>query len=402
LIPASISVTAAVRLSPADSIGIPVLEWGNMMYLPEMDADFNIISFMEFENDDHYEITRDIPDNYRDRLFRVGDPAPILFWFKQSAHIVEGDAERAKLEQLFGIEARTHPVLRDLGEMLNDARTGAIKAQQEEWLAREIEVSYSDVFLERPSRTRYWISRYRTALENARKLTQPPHPIDVRLRRASSEWLEKFATKAELPMVASILGEAAQGVYSIRQIAEIMLAYTSHRITAAGSSEIAKLANDDTVRSLFPHGMYFFYLYEGWPHVPFEYNKPDYLGLMKEKLVVGRERGSWRTANLLSLLLFGDREAPREVDDLALLYIKDALKEYDTTLHMAEFEYRQARRPYEGPEFDELARIIVKSFEQVNDLSCVMHGEDRTRGLVQSGRFGVDPEDVARYRKYLS
>lgn len=395
-----LKVTAAIRLSPADSIGIPVFESGNLMYLSEMDADFNIISFMDFENDDKYEMTRDVPDSYRDRLFRIRDPAPIIFWFKQISHIVEGDAEKASLEQIFGLEARTHPVLRDLGDMLSDARTGKIKAQQEEWLAKEIETSYGDVFLEPPSRTRYWISRYRIALENVRKLTQPPHPIDVRLRRASSEWLERFATKAELPMVASILGEAAQGIYSIRQIGEIMLAYTSHRITTAGGSEIARLANDDTIKSLFPNGMYYFYLYEGWPHVPFEYNKPDYLALMKERLIVGRERGSWKTAHHLSVLLFGGKEAPREVDDLALLYIKDALKEYGTALRTAEYDYRQTRWPYEGPGLDELAKTIVSSFEKVNDLSCIMHGEDRVKGTIQGGRFGVDPDDVERHRRY--
>jgi hypothetical protein len=402
LIPVALTVTAAIRFSSADSIGVPVFESGNLMYLPEMDADFNIISFLDFENDDKYELTHDIPPSYHNQLFRVGDPAPIIFWFKQAPYIVEGDAEKSRLEQIFGLDARTHPVLRDLGEMLDDARTGKIKAQQEEWFAQEIEASYNDVFLEPPSRTRYWISRYRAALENARKLTQPPHPIDVRLRRASSEWLEKFATKAELPMVASILGEAAQGIYSIRQITEIMLAYISHRITAGGSAEIARLANDDTIRSLFPHGMYDFYLFEGWPHVSFEYNKPDYLGLMKERLIQGRERGSWKTAHLLSLLLFGDKEAPREVDELALHYIRDVIKEYNAALQVAEYDYRQTKRPYDGPELVELAKVIVSRFEQAKDLSCVMHGEDRVRGMIQSGRFGIDEEDAERHRRYLA
>ena len=110
------------------------------MYLPEMDADYNIISFIHFENEEHYEITRDVPEDYGDKLFRVGDPAPIMFWFKKVSRIVEGDAEKAKLEALFGLDARTHPVLRDLGEILDDARTGKIKAQQEEWLAQELKL----------------------------------------------------------------------------------------------------------------------------------------------------------------------------------------------------------------------------------------------------------------------
>jgi hypothetical protein len=50
---------------------------GNSMYLPEMDADFNISAFMHFENEDGYELTSLIPDDYRQQMFRIGDPAPI-------------------------------------------------------------------------------------------------------------------------------------------------------------------------------------------------------------------------------------------------------------------------------------------------------------------------------------
>ena len=256
--PDALSVSAAIRLSPVDSIGVPVFMAGNSMYLPEMDADFNIRAFLHFQNEEGYELTSLIPDDYRQQMFRVGDPAPIIFWVDQAPYIVEGDAEKAKLDEIFGIRARNHPVLRDLGGMLHDARTGVFKRQQEEWLARELEVSYGDVFLEPPSRTKYWIHRYRVALENARQLTQPPHPIDVRLRRASTEWLEKFATKAELPMIASLLGEASQGIYSVRQITEIMFAYLSNKLSTARPSEIKKIAADKTIRSLFAHGMYEF------------------------------------------------------------------------------------------------------------------------------------------------
>jgi hypothetical protein len=286
--------------------------------------------------------------------------------------------------------------------MLNDARTGKIRERQDEWLAREIEAAFDDVFLEPPSRTRYWISRYRAALENARKLTQPPHPIDVRLRRASTEWLQRFATKAELPMVGAMLGEAAQGIYSVRQITEIMFAYISHRLTLDNSAEIAKLAGDETIKSLFKHGIYEFYLLEGWPHVPFAHNKPDFLEMMKSRLVRGRERGSWQTAHVLSRLLFGDREAPREVDDMALLYIQDVVKKYDAALYKAESENGYQGVMFGGTELTVLAQIIVRRFDQITDLSCIMHGEDRVKGAIMQGRFSVREEDAEKYRIYLA
>jgi len=101
LIPDALSVNCAIRLSPVDSIGVPVFKSGNAMYLPEMDADFNIASFTFFVNEDGYTITDNVPESYRLRMFRVGDPAPIIFWLNQAPHIIEGDAEPQKLEELF-------------------------------------------------------------------------------------------------------------------------------------------------------------------------------------------------------------------------------------------------------------------------------------------------------------
>jgi hypothetical protein len=402
LTPDALIVNAAVRFSPADSIGVPVFKSGNSMYLPEMDADFNISSFLDFENEDGYEITLDVPMSYLNHLFRIGDPAPIIFWVKNASHIVEGDAEKAKLEEVFGLQARLHPVLRDLGEMLNDARTGKFKARQEERLAQELETSYGDVLLEPPSRTKYWISRYRAALENARLLTKPPHPIDVRLRRASTEWLARFGTKADLPMLGAILGEAAQGIYSVRQITEIMFGYISHRLTIATTAEITKLATNETIKALFNHGMYEFYVFEGWPHLPFGYSKPDFLEIMKERLVKGWERKSWKTALLLSELLFGDREAPRDVDDAALMYIREMIAEYNraSDIVRSNLSYRDLRLG--GDDMTHYARIIVDRFQSINELSCIMHGGDRKRGAIMPGRFGVYGEDVDKHRKYLA
>jgi hypothetical protein len=365
-----------------------------------MDADFNISAFMHFENEDGYELTSLIPDDYRQQMFRIGDPAPIIFWVDQAPYIVEGDAEKAKLDEIFGIRARTHPVLKDLGGMLHDARTGVFKRQQEEWLAKELEVSYGDVFLEPPSRTKYWIHRYRVALENARKLTQPPHPIDVRLRRASTEWLEKFATKAELPMIASLLGEASQGVYSVRQITEIMFAYLSNKLSTARSAEINKIAADETIRSLFAHGMYEFYINNGWPNAPFNYAKLDFVDVMKKRLAQGKD-GTWKMALQLSKILFGDRDVPTDVDDAAMLYIRPILSDYKRLLDEAanRFTYNNMNFTSEG--LLERAREIVERFDRIQELGCLMNGDDRKNGSMMEGRFQVSEDQVKWYRNYL-
>jgi hypothetical protein len=367
---------------------------GNTMYLPEMDADFNIRAFIVFDNEEGYDLTPEFPDSYRVRYFRIGDPAPIVFWVSQAPFIVEGDAEKSKLDEMFGITARLHPVLKDLGGMLHDARTGVFKRQQEEWLARELETAYGDVFLEVPSRTKYWISRYRVALENARKLTQPPHPIDVRLRRASTEWLQRFATKADLAMISALLGEASQGIYSVRQITEVMFAYLSNKLTTVRRLEMAKVAADETIRSLFAHGMYDFYIKNGWPNVPFKYEKLDFTEVMKIRLAQGDRAGSFEAALNMSKVLFGDRDAPRHVDDAAVLYIRPLIEGYKAL--QKEADTRTNFRGYRISQEDlaSSAPKVLSLYENIQELGCVMNGEDRKNGSMMPGRFGVDESQI--------
>lgn len=367
------------------------------MYLPEMDADFNISAFLDFENGDGYELVADIPADYLQQSFNIGDPAPIIFWVKQTAYIVEGDAEKSKLQEIFGVSVKIHPVLQDLGGMLDDARTGKIRAQQEEWLAKEIEAAYDDVFLEPPSRTKYWISRYRVALENARQITKPPHPIDVRLRRASSEWLERFATKAELSMIGALLGEAAQGIYSIRQIADVMFAYLSHRATTLKGADLSKFAADPTIRSLFPQGLYYHYITNGWPHVVFGFSKPDFLELMKECLTRCHEKRAWKPARRMAELLFGNRDAPKEIDEITSSFIAPLAQEYSRIRKHSEsndsYQFKVA-----GNELLNAAGRIVELADQVNDLCCIIIGADRVDGKMMSGRFQVEDHVTDRYR----
>jgi len=352
-----------------------------------------------------------IASNVAARLEALADPGGILVSRVVHDQVQDklgfdfddmGEQAVKNIARPVGIHRVHLTVLADLGEMLNDARTGKIKDQQDEWLAREIEAAFDDVFLEPPSRTKYWVSRYRAALENARKLAEPPHPIDVRLRRASSAWLERFATKAELPMIAAIMGEASKGIYSLRQIADIMFAYISHRLETASSAEIKQLADDATIGLLFRGGMYNRYLLVGWPHVPFQYDKPDFVATMKDRLARGRARKSYKSAHLTARLLFGNKEAPREIDELALSFIQTPMKEYNHAMNEFRVGYRESGGLYNHQERTDLARIVVNRFELVNDLSCIMHGDDRDRGQILPGRFGVYSEDVDEYRNYLA
>jgi hypothetical protein len=87
---------------------------------------------------------------------------------------------------------------------------------------------------------------------------------------------------------------------------------------------------------------------------------------------------------------------------MALLYMQAELKVLKSALTVAEAQHRDGEGLYGGVEMAELARTVVNKFEQVNDLSCVMHGDDRKRGVMMGGRFQVWPEEIEEYRTYLA
>ena len=140
-----------MRFLPAsDGIGVAVFISDNSMLVPKMDGDFKIVDFLMFYNEQGFQISYDLPPHYRGRIVELGDPAPIPFWENGVCHIIEGDAEKALVESIFGAKARTNPVLRDLGRMLDDARSGRINAKIAEWEADDLASGFDDVFLAPP------------------------------------------------------------------------------------------------------------------------------------------------------------------------------------------------------------------------------------------------------------
>ena len=388
----------AVRLVPkVDGIGVAVFTAENAMLVPEMDGDFKVIGFLDFYNEQGFQISYDLPVHYRERTVSVGDPSPVPFWHKGVCSVIEGDAEKAAIEQLFGTEARTNPVLRDLGRMLDDARSGRIKARIAEWEAADLASGFDDVFLEPPSRTRYWVARYRVALQNARKLANPPHPIDVRLRNAANTWLRKFGSKSDPAMLGSMLGSSAQGIFSNTQIRNILFAYIVQKLATETVSDLEIIRRDGTASSVFPKGIFNYFIKNGWPHVPFKYQQIDLLELMKEAVNQGAERSNFENAVRLSKLLFGQADAPRDVDDHVMLLVPGVANALKTAAKRGEDEYHQFPRT---TDMAALAQEVMKHHRRLEQLSRIMHGADRAAGRMLDGRFGIKAAKLDNWRMW--
>lgn len=389
-----------IRLVPdIDSIGIPVFMTGNSMFVPEMDGDFRIQKFLDFYNEEGFTLVYNIPEYYALKKFSLGDPAPIPFWIKKVCHIIEGDAEASQPEKLFGSKARTSDVLRDLTRLLDDARSGRIKARIDEWNAEKLAASYGEVFLEPPARSRYWVSKYKAALKAARKLAQPPHPIDVRLRNVSREWLEKFASKADLGLIGGVLGDAASGIYSIDQIRDIVFAFVAHKIGTDFQSDLIAIEKDETVLSLFPQGVYRHFTMKGWPKVPFKYNRPDFNVLMKDKITNCMETGIFTQTLRVADILYRSEDAPEDIIDHAMLYIgrlQYDLREYGRRM---EDEFRQWSRRTD--DWKDLGEHYVHKFDLIVNFSRICFGKDRYSERLLEGRFGLSGDEGEEIRQWL-
>jgi hypothetical protein len=309
-----------------DTIGVPVFAAlkGNEMFVPEMDGDFRITNFSEFVNEQGFQITYSLPLPYRDTKFSVGSPAPIPFWIEQKCFVIGGDADKEEPEKLFGRGALRNPVLSDIAQLLDDARSGRISDRMKEWASTNIANSFSDVFFEPPARSRYWVSRYRVAIANARKMVQPPHPIDAKLRQVGSDWLHKFGSKTDLSNICGILGSSGNEIFSRRQMGDILFAFLMSKIADNQSEAVEEYAREKPLHGVFPDGIYNYYLQHGWPRVPFAYTQIDDLSFrLMTVLSECNEREDYSRAARFTFMLFGRQRAPAQIESLACIYLKD-------------------------------------------------------------------------------
>lgn len=391
----------AIRLVPdEDTIGIPLFTaGGNAMFVPEMDADFRITRFLDFYNEEGYRLEYELPSGFQGRKFGIGNPTPLPFWFQQSSHVIEGDAEREDVEKLFGSAVNNSPVLADLGNLLHDARTGVFQRRNDRWTAADIASGFGDVFNEPPVHSRYWISRYTIAVANARAKTVPPHPIDVKLRRTAFDWLSRFATKTDYLRLIAVLGKPESGIIPKRRFTEILFAFVVNKIATDKFKEIEKYVDHPTMQESFPFGMSHHLDQRGWPKVPFSYAKPDQLGApLTAEIWRGKQSGYFDRAAKLTFLLYKKGRVPKVVDDIVMPILNERMTEFkrlhgvgDRVFGNREYEYL----------WEETAKALLSEYDRLMVLDGILNGDARMSKVVVEGRFGVGHRYLDSLKKYL-
>lgn len=399
--PRRLKLVGGIRLAPGvDSIGIPVLSspGSNNLYVPEMDEDFNIVRFLIFYNEDGYDLTYEVPAGSRDKVFSTGAPAPIYFWHKGRSEIVEGDASGEIVAAMFGADAAQSPVLQDLGRLLDDARSGVFKRRRARWLVEDLGSRFREVFYEPPVRSKYWVSRYRAAVAAARKVTQPPHPVDVRLRRIGRDWMKRFATKSDIPRIKAVLGKPQEGIFLGRESAAIMFSVLASKVANRAFTEIAPEVNAEWFRQTFPHGLHGYDIDNPRRHIPFEFDLPDFTEVLVQAVVDGRASLDFTRAENLSMLLFGSMRAPSRVFEFAqpmMLDMQDALNREVDAYHDYSSVRSATRHDPEG------AKRILDIYRRMMKLDGVLHADARLSRIIVNGRFGMATRFINEIEKVV-
>lgn len=376
--PDELGLTFALRLVPGhDSIGVPVFsESGrNALYVPETDGDLRISKFLEFYNDEGYPLDGFLPKSVAGRVYRLGDPSPMPFWIDGVCQIINGDAERSDIERSYGPKAKTNDVIRDVGQLLADARNGVFNAMLESWVARDIAVGFGDVFYEPPIHSRYWISRFAQAKDYARKLTKSPHPIDDEIRRVANAWLRRFATKTDYPRLLSLMGNLQDGLFDEARARSVLLAYFTSKIRSGNFAEVQKHVQDPVLERLFPEGLHTEFWTKGWPNVPFKYARPhDLLDPLKGLLKQSRNTGNYLPAARMTYLFFRRGKIPNDLDNLARPLLYDEIQRFERKFdEWIDFLNDESVREDWRPMADDL----VHRWERVMDLDGIVSGDAR-------------------------
>jgi hypothetical protein len=373
---------------------------GNAVFTPEMDGDFRIVAFNEFFNEHGFTVTYDLPREFDCALYSVQNPTPLPFWIDNVCHVIPGDADKEEPEKLFGGKARENAVLRDIARLLDDARSGRISDQMREWASENITNAFADVFYEEPSRARYWVSRYRVALQQARRKTQPPHPIDNRLRQVAGEWLLRFGSKTDLSNLGGVLGNSAHQIFSRRQITDILFAFLVTKVAANDARTIDAFEREPALHKAFPAGLYHYYLEHGWPRVPFHYaQENDFNFHMMNALSQCHEDADYWPAAKLGLLLYGRAKLPQQIDSIARSYLRDLSRQFERMRRDSGMIFSdRARKDIWGF----YAKSLLDQYDHLMDLDGIVNGELRARREPYDKRFGVPIEflkDLKRIRK---
>jgi hypothetical protein len=383
-----------------NSIGVPIFTVpnSNAMLIPETDGDLKISRFLDFYNEASYSIASDLPVSERNKWYSIGDAGPIPAWFDDECVVLPSDVTIDDARKILKNKPASNGVKGDLLKLIRNARRGVFWERQKQWQADDIAARFGDVLFGTPSHARYWVSRYRVAVRNVRALTQPPHPIDAKLKGTALEWLRSFGSKTDAKRLTSMIGSSADGIFTARERQTIWFSYLSNKVNAGNISEIYEEWRSD-VSQMFPQGLYGYYIENGWPEAPFPIiRSADFRELIVGKLYSAERTGGFESSYRLALILFNKADAPNDVSEAAAPFLRDRIRRFHEDVDEA---YQVFRQRHNSHRWRGLAKALLVDYASIQHLDAVLHADARDLVVVGS-RHGVPTDLLTTLRQYAS
>jgi hypothetical protein len=209
-------IRGAIKLTDCpDGIGIPIYSHhrDNKLYIGKTDYDLRITRFIEFDEADHYNIDHDIAETIKRPMFGIGDYTPIPYWVNGTGAILSGGIDLDDFDRAFGASHAADSVAADLRRIIYRGRTGEYQRQFAEHHTKTFRHEYEDVFDEYPVNSRYWVSRYRSAVLRASKLPEEVARVAQQdLKNIVLEWIRHFHVKGQFRFLMNLLNTAENGI----------------------------------------------------------------------------------------------------------------------------------------------------------------------------------------------
>lgn len=178
------------------AISIPVLRnpRSNYVYIPKTDQNFIIVDFYEIS-----ELGYDVQpvQSADERFVSIGQKTPVPIIQDGNVFVVDPDWQDDEIaNRLPGLGNEALKAFISLRSRL------AAMTMEDTYEHIETEIAH---FFHDPIRSRYWISKFSALVRSSFERGQPPKKLVSMLEDARLKWLEKFASKASLKLVMSMM-----------------------------------------------------------------------------------------------------------------------------------------------------------------------------------------------------
>jgi hypothetical protein len=383
----------------------------NHIYIGETDFDLRITRFIKCEDAASYRIDYGVLDASSKKTFAIGDYSIIPYWIGGVAMALSGGVSLNDFDQKFDSLFLPDSVVADLRRIISNSRTGYYRKLVEDEESDALSREYRDIFDEYPVNSRYWISRYRSAVLRTTGLAGKNAVRNKHeLHNRALEWIKNFRYKGNFRLMLELLRSSDRVIMEREEVRLILFVCIVNALKNFQSSWLKRNEIREIISEYFPNGIFQFYNWERneiaqvlkenadlgyealWVGSHF-----DFIGCVEEFL---HDDIIFRLDMLLCIcmIIFGNVDPPPDIAQWLYDYYRGYLNDVNSKIHIAFNRYFRNREISE--QWPRIANEILSSIEKLNLLIRIRLGEFRLRASLPPDHQAIESRVVAELRRY--